>query len=82
MYRGLIDYLAFTYGFICKGRGRADEKDLRGIADGAHLVTKNAPAVLGTENQTSDDKKDLAMAVEMDKHIEEAITFLMNLEIC
>ena len=27
MYRGLIDNLAFVYGFICKGRGKLGEDE-------------------------------------------------------
>ena len=81
MYKGLIDHLAFTYGFICKARGKVSEKDLRGIADGAHLVVRNAPAVLGGEDEKEEDRKDLALAGKMDEHIEDAVVFLNSLEI-
>ena len=81
MYKGLIEYLGFTYQFVCKGRGKVDGKALRGIADGAHLVVKNAPAVLGNEDEMDEDRKDLALAGKMDEHIEEATVFLMSLEI-
>ena len=81
MYRELIDHLAFVYGFICKGRGKMGEADLRAVADGAHTVVKYAPAVLGGEEEKEDDRKDLALAGKMDEQIEEATVFLMNLEI-
>ena len=82
MYRGLIDHLAFVYGFICKGRGRVAEEDLQGLADGTHLVVKNAPAVLGGENtETPDDRADLAEARKMDQHIAEMVSFLTTMEI-
>lgn len=82
MYRGLIDHLAFVYGFLYKGRGRLNEEDMRVIADGAHAVTRNAPAILGGRSEElADDKADLAAARKMDAQIEEAAVFLMNLEI-
>jgi hypothetical protein len=82
MYRGLIDNLAFVYGFLYKGRGRLDAEEMRMIADGAHTITKKAPVVLGGRGEESaDDKADLAAARNMDKQIEEATIFLTNLEI-
>lgn len=81
MYRQLIDHLAFTYSFICKGRGKVKEEDLVGIADGAHAIVKNAPAVLGGEDERAEDRADLAEAMKMDEHIEDMIVFLQHLEI-
>ena len=81
MYKGLIDHLAFVYGFICKGRGKMDEGDLRKVADGTHTIVQHAPAVLGMDDIQEDDKKDLALALKMDRQIEEATVFLMSLEI-
>lgn len=82
MYKGLIDNLAFVYGFVCKGRGKVPEGELRKVANGAHVMVKHAPAVLGGEDEKADDRADLALAGEMDKHIEEAMVFLEHLEIC
>ena len=81
MYRGLIDHLAFVYGFVCKGRGKVPEDQLRAIADGTHAVVRNAPAVLGGEDEKEEDRKDLMLAGKMDQQIEEATVFLMSLEI-
>ena len=81
MYKELISYLAFSYGFICKGRGKIHEDAVRGIATGAHMVVQNAPAVLGGEDEKEDDRKDLALARKMDEQIEEATVFLLSLEI-
>ena len=81
MYKELISHLAFTYSFICKGRGKVKEEDLVGIADGAHAIVKNAPAVLGSEDEKEEDRKDLALAEKMDYHIEDAVLFLQSLEI-
>ena len=81
MYRGLIDHLAFVYGFVCKGRGKVPEDQLRAIADGTHAVVRNAPAVLGGEDEKEEDRKDLALAGKMDYHIEDAVLFLKSLEI-
>ena len=82
MYRELIDHLAFVYGFVCKGRGKVPQADLRTIADGTHAVVRNAPAVLGNEDEQEEDRKDLALAGKMDDQIEEAMVFLMSLENC
>lgn len=81
MYRGLIDNLAFVYSFICKGRGKMPQEDVRALADGAHTLVKHAPAVLGGEDETSEDRKDLALCNKMDDQIEEATVFLASLEI-
>lgn len=81
MYKGLIDNLAFVYGFICKGRGKMDQEDMGALAAGAHTLVKNAPAVLGSEDATADDRADLAEARKMDEHIQDMNTFLMSLEI-
>ena len=81
MYKELINYLAFSYGFICKGRGKMAEEAVKGIAMGAHNVVANAPAVLGGEDEKMDDRKDLALARKMDEQIEEAVVFLLSLEI-
>lgn len=81
MYRELISHLAFVYGFVCKGRGKVAPAEIRAITDGTHAVVRNAPAVLGGEDETGEDRKDLALAGKMDQQIEEAATFLMGLEI-
>ena len=81
MYKGLIDNLAFVYGFICKGRGKIPPGELRRVAEGTHVIVKNAPAVLGGEDEQEEDRKDLALAGKMDEQIEEATVFLMSLEI-
>ena len=81
MYRELIDHLAFVYGFVCKGRGKVAQAELRAIADGTHAVVRNAPAVLGGEDEKEEDRKDMALAGKMDEQIEEATVFLMSLEI-
>ena len=54
MYRELISYLAFSYGFICKGRGKMPKEAVQGIATGAHMVVANAPAVIGGEDEKED----------------------------
>lgn len=81
MYKGLIDHLAFVYGFICRGRGKVPQEELRTIAAGTHTIVKNAPAVLGGEDCQEEDRKDLALAGKMDQQIEEATVFMLSLEI-
>ena len=81
MYKGLVDNLAFMYGFITRGRGKIAEDDMRKMATGAHVMVKNAPAVLGSEDERPDDRADLAEAMKMDEHIEEMVVFLQHLEI-
>ena len=81
MYRELIDHLAFVYGFVCRGRGRIPEEQLRKVADGTHAMVQTAPAVLGGEAEQEEDRKDLALAGKMDQQIEEATVFMLSLEI-
>lgn len=82
MYKGLIDNLAFVYGFICKGRGKVPQQDMQALATGAHTLVKHAPAVLGGEDERADDIADLKEAMKMDEHIDEMVVFLQHLEIC
>ena len=81
MYRELINHLAFVYGFVCKGRGKIGQGEVRAITDGTHAIVRNAPAVLGGEDETEDDQKDLMLCEKMDQQIEEAAVFLASLEI-
>jgi len=81
MYRGLIDNLAFMYSFICRGRGKLTQEDTRALANGAHTLTRTAPAVLGGEDEAAEDRADLAEARKMDEHIEDMTVFLQSLEI-
>lgn len=81
MYKGLIDTLANMYGFVCKGRGKVPQARLQEIAGGAHTMVEFAPEVLGGENETEEDLKDLMLAGKMDDHIGDAVAFLNSLEI-
>lgn len=81
MYKELISHLAFVYGFVCRGRGKVPEDEMRAVANSAHVMVRRAPAVLGGEDETGEDRKDLALAGEMERHIEEAVVFLQNMEI-
>lgn len=82
MYRGLIDYLTFSYSFICKGRGKLTDHQTRVIADGAHAVVDGAVEVLGNlETETADDRADMAEARKINEHIEDMTIFLQSLEI-
>lgn len=82
MYKGLIDNLTFVYAYICKGRGKMQPADMRAIAEGAHTLTRNAPAVLSDGAVESwDDRADLAESRKIDQHIEEITDFLVNMEI-
>ena len=84
MYRGLIDHLAFVYGYVCKGRGKLTAEDMTAISKGAHTLTANAREVLGdgAAVETDEDRKDLAEAQKMDVHIDEMVVFLSSMEIC
>ncbi len=82
MYRGLIDNLTFVYTYICKGRGKMSAADMRAIAEGAHTLTRNAPAVLSDGAVESwDDRADLVESRKIDEHIEEMVAFLVGMEI-
>ena len=81
MYKGLIDTLAFTYGFIARGRERMTDADRRAVANGAHSLVRCAPAVLGGEDESAQDRANLQLARRMDDHIEDSVVFLQHLEI-
>ena len=81
MYKGLIDNLAFVYGYVCKARGKLAGEAMRAIAKGAHTLVDNAPAVLGGEGELADDRADLKEAGKMAVHIDEMVVFLQSLEI-
>ena len=81
MYKGLIENLAFVYGFIARGRERMTDEDRRAVAAGSHTLVKCAPAVLGGEDESAQDRADLQLARRMDDHIEDSVVFLQHLEI-
>lgn len=83
MYRELISSLTYMYSVMCRGKGRLADSDLRHIADGAHTLTKAAPAVeTMTREETAADKAYLKEAQKIDQQMEEMVVFLLNLEIC
>lgn len=81
MYKGLIDNLAFVYGFITRGRERMTNEHRRALAAGSHTLVACAPAVLGGDEEQAQDRADLAEARKMDSQIEEMVVFLEHLEI-
>ena len=81
MYKGLIDNLAFVYGFIARGREKMTDQDRRAVANGSHALVRCAPAVLGGDDETAQDRADLQLARRMDEHIEDSVVFLEHLEI-
>ena len=83
MYRELISTLSYMHGIICRGKGILADNDLRGIADGAHNLTKSAPIVeqANGKKETMNDSLYLEEAREIDKQIEEITIFLLSLEI-
>ena len=82
MYRELINSLTYMYSVMCRGKGRLRDSDLRHIADGAHSLTKSAPAVeTMTKDETVNDRAYLQEAQKIDQQIEEMVVFLMSLEI-
>lgn len=81
MYKGLIDNLTFVYSFLAKGNGKLGRDDVRALANGAHVLTQKAPAVLGSEDEQTADKADYAVAQKVDVDIEGMTVFLMSQEI-
>ena len=82
MYRELINSLTYMYSVMCRGKGRLRDSDLRHIADGAHSLTKSAPAVeTMTKDETVNDRAFLQEAQKIDQQIEEMVVFLLSLEI-
>ena len=82
MYRELINSLTYMYSVMCRGKGRLRDSDLRHIADGAHSLTKSAPAVeTMTKDETVNDRAYLQEAQKIDQQIEEMVVFLLSLEI-
>ena len=82
MYRELIHSLTYMYSVMCRGKGRLSDSDLRHIADGAHTLTKAAPAVeTMAKEETANDKAYLKEAQKIDQQMEEMVLFLLSLEI-
>ena len=81
MYRELIDHLAFVYGFIAKGRGLIEGKDMRRIRGGAHAMVENAPAVLASGDVTAQDERELGECGLMLEHIDEMVVYFEKTEI-
>ena len=81
MYKELISHLAFVYGFVCKGRGMMDKGDMEKISDGAHVMVKNAPAVMASGETSKQDARDLGECDKILEHIDEMIVYLNFTEI-
>ena len=80
-YKGLIDHLAFVYGYVCKARGKVPQADLCEVAGGTHVIVKNAPEVIGSEDEGVEDKMDYLEALKMEEHIQEMVVYFQTLEI-
>ena len=81
MYKGLIENLAFVYGYIARGREKMTDEERRAVANGTHTLVYKAKDVLGREDETAQDRADLELARRMDDHIEDSVVFLQHLEI-
>ena len=81
MYKELIASLTFVYGYIARGREQMTDWERQVIANGAHTMVKHAPAVLGGDKETAQDRADLEVARKVDAHIEDSVVFLQHLEI-
>lgn len=81
MYREMIDYLAFVYGFVCKGRGMMKQGDMERISSGARAMVENAPTVLATREATAQDNRDLGECEKILDHIDEMIVYLNVTEV-
>ena len=81
MYKGMIDALAFMYGYIARGREKMTDEERRAVANGAHTLVFKAQLVLGRDDDTAQDRADLELARRMDDHIEDSVVFLEHLEI-
>ena len=81
MSKGLIDYLTYTYSFLCKGRGKLGADPIRAIQAGADTITKTAPVVLADDGPAGRELAlDLEEANMINGHIEEATLWLLSLE--
>ena len=83
MIRELIGNLTFMYSVMCKGKGLVKDKQLQNIAVGAHSLHATCSTLLmqNAERLTKNDKELLKEAEFIDGQIEEAVVFLMSMEI-
>ena len=83
MIRELINNLTFMYSTMCRAKGLVPDKQLQNIAVGAHSLhaTCGTLAAQNTESLTKNDKELLKEAEFIDNQIEEAVMFLLNMEI-
>ena len=82
MFKKLLDAMAFSYGFVCKGRGKLTREQLNHITETGKIYTENAQLVLNDGLPLDKEQKlDLMQAVMMEQHIIEITQFLLNAEI-
>ncbi len=83
MNRGLIDYLTWTYSFLCKGRGILFPDDIRAIQNGANTMTRTAPIVLRDESRPAGKEAEVIQeeAEMITQHINECVDWLIRQEI-
>ena len=81
MNRGLIDFMTFSYSYLCKGRGILKADEIRAIQSGAGTVARTAPAVLEQEGPQSEERRlTLEEAQMIQQHIDECTDWLLRLE--
>ena len=82
MIRELINHLTFTYSIMCRAKGLVKDEELLHMATGAHstMRTCSTLAAQNKESLTENDKGLLKEADFIDNQIEDAMVFLMSLE--
>ena len=81
MMRELLNTMTFVYGYICKGRGKIKEDDIRQISAGAKAMVENIPVAFGIEIQSIDDYRDFDTCKKVMENIDEIIVYFHNTEI-
>ena len=82
MFKKLLDSMAFSYGFVCKGRGKLTREEMNHITEAGKVYTEKAQTVLNDGLPLDKDQEtDLMQAVMMEQHITEIVQFLLSQEV-
>jgi hypothetical protein len=83
MYKDLLRYLSQTYSYLMRGTGTYTPRQIRGAQDWADALASHKLEICNPEGEKTSmaDEADAKQIEMIRRHIEEATTYLLSIEI-
>lgn len=83
MYKDLLRYLSQTYSYLMRGTGTYTPRQIRGAQDWADALASHKQEICNPDERKTSmaDEADVQQIEMIRRHIEEAATYLLSLEI-